>query len=234
MADKKERHFTPFGVAVHPWITRADTKFDTDGVFKAGLSCDPNDEEVAAFIEKLDAELDAFIAGLGDGSITWQGAKLKAPAKLKLHKADLYSEEYEGEEGEEEPTGNIILRVKQKAIVRYKDRKTGEEKEIHKKIALVDAQGRPITGGIAIYGGSIVRFSVLFSPWYRATDGACGVSLKPLACQIKELVSGDANTDYGFGAVDGYTHESGSAPAADSTSSGAYEDEPEDEDEVDF
>lgn len=198
---KRERLMTPFGKAVFPWITRPDTKFDADGVYKSDLQLDPEDSEVREFIDRIEAERDAFLEGLKTGEEEWQGAALKAPAKKKLHAADVFKTEYDEDE---EETGNILITVKQNAVIRWT--KNGKKEQADAKIGLVDAEGQPIKGGVALYGGSTVRFLVTPMPWYRATDGAVGVTLKLVACQIKELVSGDGGGDFGFDSVEGYTH----------------------------
>jgi hypothetical protein len=53
MADNKLEAFTsPIGTAVFPWITKTDTRFNADGVYKTELSVPF--EEAQSFIAKLE------------------------------------------------------------------------------------------------------------------------------------------------------------------------------------
>lgn len=56
---KKNTFVTPKGTAAYPWLTKADTKFSAEGVFKTGLVLDTSaakgfqDEIKAAFVEEF-------------------------------------------------------------------------------------------------------------------------------------------------------------------------------------
>jgi len=56
---KKNTFVTPKGTAAYPWLTKADTKFSAEGVYKTGLVLDTKtakvfqDEIKAAFVEEF-------------------------------------------------------------------------------------------------------------------------------------------------------------------------------------
>jgi len=53
MADRLERITSPKGIAMYPWLTRPDTKWSPDGVYKISLSVPSDDKEVQEFCDKV-------------------------------------------------------------------------------------------------------------------------------------------------------------------------------------
>ena len=54
MADKKS-YTSPKGKLLFPWLTKADTKFDSEGKFKCTLALDPTDEDVLEFVAMVES-----------------------------------------------------------------------------------------------------------------------------------------------------------------------------------
>jgi hypothetical protein len=53
MAGRLERITSPKGIAMYPWLTRQDTKWSPDGVYKISLSVPSDDKEVQEFCDKV-------------------------------------------------------------------------------------------------------------------------------------------------------------------------------------
>lgn len=238
MADAKKNDLikimTPKGVSRFPALTKPDTKFNPDGEYKVGIilpadaiNTDPGkykgqgimamlNEAANSVFEKTKAELEASLPEL-------KGEKLakakKALAELKL--GDLPAKSEYDDDGNE--TGNIILNFKMKA--QRKDKKTGQVKKMAPK--LFDAQGNELTGGVDVWGGSIVKVAGSLNPFYVPGTNTCGVGLRLAAVQVIELRSsggGDA-ASYGFGKEDGYVSDQEPAGAPTGDTDGGEEDE---------
>lgn len=69
-ARPRQRIVSPKGVAVFPRLSKPDTKFDADGVFKTGLRLDKSDPAVADFLHQLEAFASAN--GVGNGKLPWK------------------------------------------------------------------------------------------------------------------------------------------------------------------
>lgn len=173
--------YTPAGIAMYPWITRADTKFNPDGDFRTILRIPA--EEAAPMI----AELEAFYE-----TVKAEESKKLAKGK-KLKEADMPWTPALDDDGNE--TGEIDFKFKTKAKIEVK------KQLIDKVIPLVDAFGKRITDPIAIYGGSKIRVS--FTPKGFNTVVGVGVTLRLEGVQVIDLVSGDSGGDGGFGAYEG-------------------------------
>lgn len=53
MADRLEKITSPKGVAMYPWLTRPDTKWDVEGVYKISVSVPSDNKEVQEFCDKV-------------------------------------------------------------------------------------------------------------------------------------------------------------------------------------
>jgi hypothetical protein len=51
--DRLERATTPKGVAMYPWLTKPDTKWSVEGVYKMSLSVANDDKEALALCDKI-------------------------------------------------------------------------------------------------------------------------------------------------------------------------------------
>ncbi len=174
MTDNTEKDYfvTPYGVAVFPWLNRADTEYDANGQYHLRISIPL--EEAAEFIAEMEAVRDAF----------WDGLP---PAKQKTYNKAACGEVEYDEEGEE--TGNILFKCKMRANVTYKD-KTGKETSFSQKPTIVDEDKNTLRE--LVYSGSILRAKGEYVPYAMASSKSVGVSLRLYGVQVKELVTRDA------------------------------------------
>lgn len=218
MAEKKNRnprYVTDVGVAIYPYLTKPDTKFNADGEYKVKLRLKP-DSTIRDAKGKEVADVQSFIDDM----------MIKAVEKAK--------QENKGRIKEGEPpytiddeTGDLLVNFKLKAQVKPKD---GEP--FSQKPALFDAKGKPITPE-SIWGGSKIKVSFEVVPFYTKMAGA-GVTLRLKAVQVLELVtggSGGSAESYGFGEEEGYEADD---EAADAGFAGTAEEAEEEYEEGDF
>lgn len=209
MAEQPKRqratvHTTPKGVAVFPWITRPDTRFNADGVYQTGLRL--NEEDGQTVLALVSAEHDKNLADVKEKN---KGKKIK--------EADLPIQEELDADGN--LTGNYIARFKLNAQF-----KNGDD-IIKTAPAIFDAKGTKIELD-ALWGGSVIRVAYSIHPYYTATVGA-GVTLRLRGVKVIQLAAGGgASADaFGFGEEeDGYEAETFEAPATASEADGAEED----------
>jgi hypothetical protein len=177
---------SPFGIAQHPWLSKADTKFNADGLFKTGLVMPPS-SETEAFVDFVKAEAQKAFD---------EEAEKMTPAERK--KYTLYCPVEEEQDDQGNPTGNWVAHFKQNALIKRRD-----GTEIVVKIGIKDASGKKDVRK-PVYSGSELR--VMYSPRLVKIASArqVGVRLDFASVQIKVLNSGGPR---GFGAVDGYEEE---------------------------
>jgi hypothetical protein len=153
MANNKQKFVTPKGVAQYPWLTKADTKFNAEGVFKVSLAVPK--AEAKDFADNIKQ---AFVDEFGQSKM----AKAHLPFK-------------------EDEEGNVVFSFKSKI-----------------KPRLFDSQGKPITGDVAVGGGSVIKVSGAFGPYNKGAN--MGVALYLNAVQIIKLVEVSSSP---FGAEEG-------------------------------
>ena len=188
MTDKirYEAFTTPVGEGIFPWITKADTEHDQNGVYHVDLSVPF--EEAADFIAKLERVRDEFVA-------TLPTAKQKALAFKPVYIEEMTRPDYpEGAskeqkaalraEWEGEPTGNVIFRCKMKAKVTTADGSMFEQAPVVVSADTGEKIEQPV------YGGSILRVRGQVVPYTNAAAGIVGISLRMKAVQVIELVTG--------------------------------------------
>lgn len=202
---------TPRGTANYPYLNTPDTKFNPDGDYKVNLALEDN-EANRKFISKLEANRDKLLADFAPAN------EAKAKGK-KVMLADLYEETDEGE---------IILKFKQRAVIRTKAGKT-----FNKKVALFDRHGKPMTDIIGY--GSTIKVCFDMCPYYTPSTKLAGCSLRLVAVQVIDLKSGDGMDD---GSAYGFSEEEGTYEASESEeeSNNVFKDESIDDfedDEVD-
>lgn len=206
MADKRPSYakfLTPAGIAQWPALTKPDTKFDDDGVYKTNMIFEDTPE-----IRKLVATLE----GIRDANFKEATAEMKQaikdapPAKQKklkksladLEVVEVYEEELD-DAGEE--TGRLILKFKLNAVVRPKG------KDAFKQAPnLFDTSKPPVPlKGVDPWSGSTLKIAGEVIPYVMASTGQAGVSLRLKGVQVINLVSGGGKdaAAYGFGAEDG-------------------------------
>lgn len=205
MASAKPKRITytgPSGVFKFPSLTKPDygnEKFPKpDGEFKTRQVVSA--AEAQPLIDKLTPLWEAAIA---EGKEAFAKLPVQNRKKLGALKEQMfYEEEYEGAEGEEQPTGNVIFNFKTK--YKITDKKDGSVR--YNKIGLFDAKGKPLAAGTAIYGGTVGKIAFQVSSYFVAGQGMAGLSLRLSAAQVIELV-GPGNrsaSSYGFGEEEGY------------------------------
>lgn len=182
MTEKKkaERFVSPKGIASYPYLTKPDTKFNTEGEYKVSLLVSGGDASKA--IDFLTEQHKAAVS---------KAKKENAGKRVKESELPFI----------ENDDGTVTFKFKMKAKVTPKKGDTFEQKP-----ALFDAKGKPLTGETKIGGGSVVKVCYEVVPYYTAIAGA-GVSLRLKAVQIIELkeYSGGGNAEsYGFGEEEGF------------------------------
>lgn len=174
---------SPFGVAVHPWLNKPDTKFAAGGagVYQTGLRLEG--AEALKFKEEITAAADAAFAELTE-ELT--------PGERKKWSVYYPFEEEEDDAGN--PTGAIVFDFKQNAEIRLKD---GTTKRV--QIGLQDSAGNDITK--PIFGGSTIRLMYSTRAIPMKSNKQAGVRLDFSMAQVLKLVQGGGGR--GFGKVDG-------------------------------
>jgi hypothetical protein len=195
--------FTSFkGTFKYPKLNEPATKFKAEGEYSVKLVGNAQDATVQALIAQLRPLHEAAVA---------RGKSLIKKGKA-LTVNPLYSEVFD--ETTEEPTGEIEFTFKMAAQGVYKNGpKAGQTWT--RKPGIFDAKGSAMIKAPSIWGGTVgkVSFEVGMDresgePGYFVPGtGACGLSLRLLAVQIIDLVSGGQRTAaaHGFGEEDGYS-----------------------------
>jgi len=158
---------SPKGSAMWCKIDKPNRKFNQKGMFSVDLVCDPEDEKVKAYIEKLEE--------LRDTALEQANRKVKGK---RYSPREVYKEEYD-QDGE--PTGNIVFRFKLNNV--------DDRKAPYNKIILVGpkASAGPIPM-VDIGNGSTIRCVAFANPYAMASDKTVGVSLILEKVQLIELV----------------------------------------------
>lgn len=194
-APKYEAVTTPVGSAVFPWITKADTKFTPEGMYKVDLAIP---EELAGdIIHKLEKVRDEFIATL---PVAQQQALAPRPVYSMEQTRPEYPEDCSDEAKAEikrnhvpEPTGNILLRWKLKSTIH-----AGEHGDGFTQAPVVVSADTGEKIEAPVYDGSLIRVKGQVVPYTNAAGGAVGVTLRMRAVQVVELVTGEGGGDDSF------------------------------------
>lgn len=167
------------GTLSYPYLNAPDTKFNADGEFKAAIICKLSVGKHSQLAEHLENVLNKYI----------DEQKKETGKKLRQHPDGLPFEIDEDE-------GTITFRVKNKV---YENKK--EKHKWSHPIAFFDKDNTPL--GVvkidkdelvasdtipSIGGGTKAVLSVELKPW--AVSGKAGVSLRPLAVKLIEVVEG--------------------------------------------
>lgn len=176
---------TPRVIAMFPWLTKADTKFEPEGLYQSTFILDPEDPAHAEFIEKVNGMMEAAREAAVDRLSKGDG---KAKAKLKtLQQADFFKPEYD-DNGDE--TGRMTFTVRQKRVIRFIDKKTGEKKKVIKNIIFVDSAGNVLKNPPPVYSGSELQVKGPINTYYAADKNAYGLTMKVDVVRIVELAQG--------------------------------------------
>lgn len=202
---------SPFGVAVHPWINKPDTKFNELGLYKVGLLL--SGPEAIAFKEAIDRAaqegFDTIMQEMADQS------KAFTPGERK--KWSLYVPYEEKEDADGNKTGDIEFDFKQNAKIKLRD---GSTKDV--TIAIKDANNSDMHK--PVFGGSVLRTMFAFRPIKMTSSKQAGVRLDFAAVQVRQLGTG-AGGGFNFGVVEGgYTEdqEDQEHAAAEGAAAGDY------------
>jgi hypothetical protein len=166
---------TPKGELVYPHLTKPDTKYDKDGVYRTVLKT-PYNEEAKNFTRKLEELVDEYAHQLDKKT-------KRSPLPFKIN--------------EDEGTLEITLKCKAKGI--RNDGTTWEQKPV-----IFDSKGTPFEPEGVIWGGTVAKISFTPSLYSVAAIGT-GISLRLKAVQIIDLVKGGNSSDtYGFTEEEGH------------------------------
>tara|TARA_Y100000593_G_scaffold45350_2_gene86285 strand:+ start:1731 stop:2330 length:600 start_codon:yes stop_codon:yes gene_type:complete len=168
---------TPAGIAKWAWVSKADTKYNSDGEFKVTLVLEKDAAE--PLINKIEKELKEFYAGL------------KAQGKKKIKEAVRpYGEEVD-DEGD--PTGNVEFKFKSKA-------------KFVPRIPVFDSSGKPMTN-VDVWSGSKIKVNTTLAPYSAGIGEGLSMRLNAVqVIDLVRGTNGTAE-GYGFGEEDGYVHE---------------------------
>lgn len=172
---------SPEGEFLNPWINKADTKFNDDGLYQVDLIVEGEDAQ--DFREALDQEAEVIFAEKTD--------KMTPGEKKKWGKYVPYVLE---EDDEGNPTGRTIFSFKQNAKIKLRD---GTIKNI--KIELRDSDNEVVSA--QVYGGTVGRILYSTRAIEVASTKLVGPRLDFAKVQIIQLSEGSGGG--GFGKVEG-------------------------------
>lgn len=208
---KRPKHISPRGIALFPWLNKADSKFPP-AKFKVTLRVPADKAE--EFIKQIDANTEAYRA---EAMEMLKDPKLKASfkkagkidAKGNPHVHAPYSEVL-NDAGD--ATGEIDFAFS--CPEAGQDKKTG--KTWVNKIVMFNADKKDVTG-VAVWGGSEIKVRCTMNAYLTVLAGL-GTSLRMDAVQIFKLSKGNGATADGFDEEEGEEIE---APSADEGTPGA-------------
>lgn len=221
-AKKLKAQLTPKGIFKFPALHKPDT-YKGDTRYKTDLLLDPNDDEVQAFISKLERIRDEHVEKVKK-YLTDEG-KPGLAKKVKVREVVKDDLDKEGNE-----TGLVYISAAMKA--EYKDKQTGQLKPLRPKF--FDARGQKIKRAPEIWGGTVGRLGVDLMPTLRAADGAWGVGFFLDAVFIIDLKGpgGRDASSYGFKPEDdGYSY---GGEDDDGDTGSEYDAGDDEDDDVDF
>lgn len=161
MAKAKEKLIvSPRASLVFPAIHAPDTKFNSDGVYKADFALNPEDPEAKAFLGKLTDLFDERYAA-------WRAD----PANKKYLKTAKENPVFQDEldkEGDE--TGRILVKAR-----------SGYQPTV------VDSQKTPIAPVPELWGGTVARVAVRPSFYFVPGSKTAGLKIYVEAVQIIEM-----------------------------------------------
>jgi hypothetical protein len=181
---RKEMFLSPFGLALHTHLNRADDKFGAPR-FKTKLILDGADrDEFKGIIDKIVD--DAFV------EFTKDLPKAKAS---KIRKKYPYEEQFD-DDGE--PTGALIFKFIRNAIINGKDGPIERRPPL-----IVDSKRRPLKDPPLIVSGSEIRVAFTKRVWLNDAAQEVGATLDLEKVQIQKLADRASRPDNTFGDVEG-------------------------------
>lgn len=191
-----EAFTSPIGTAVFPWITKADTRYNADGVFKTQLSVPFEDAQ--NFIAALEKARNDFIATLNPQQ---QQQYTAVPVYEDEYSRPEFPAEATDEEKDAiraahtpEPTGNVLFKFKLNKKVTPRD----PEKEAftQEPVVVNAAEGAAVTE--PVYMGSTIRIKGQIAPYTNAMSKTAGITLRMKAVQVIDLVTGSGGSGSSF------------------------------------
>ena len=180
-------HFSPLGTFVHPWLNKADTKYNADGLFHTDL--DASGAEAESVAARIEAASVAYLA---------EYTQEMKPGEAKKWGVYLPFERLEDDEGN--PTGVIRFTFKQNATIKSA-KEPGGVKNI--KIELRDSANKIID--VQVWSGSEGRTLFSMRGVSTVSSKIAGVRLDLAKAQITKLQQSSGGGGNGFGVVeDGY------------------------------
>lgn len=164
----REGFVTPKGTARFPALLIPDTKFSADGEYHVGLVVDPVDPDVSTILDKINELTDEWY------SAVYNVLPMKDKDKASKHIS--VEDEYDQND---EPTGKVILKFRQKPFFKRKD---GTRQDLQPP--LFDAAKKPWPEGKDVNHNALIKVSFLTHPYYVPSTGMCGLKLRIRGVQV--------------------------------------------------
>lgn len=199
---KKPKYISPRGIALFPWLNKADTKFNAEGSFKVTLRVPGTEAE--SFIKLIDTALEEYRpTAMEELKDPKKKASFKKAGKLDASGNPIIHTPYtEVLDDNGDATGDIDFQFK--CPLQGKDKNTG--KTWTNKITMFDAGKKDVTG-VAVWSGSEIKVRCTLNP-YLTTLAGLGVALRLDAVQIFKLAKGNGVSAAGFEEEEGEEIES--------------------------
>lgn len=176
---------SPIGSAMWCKVVEPDYRYNPEGIYEVSLVL--SKDKATPLITQLTNIVDTATKEAKEG----KGDMKLAPNKVKtVTNNEVYKDEYDAEGNE---TGNVVFKFSLKDVDKLPEGKN--------KIAVFNAEGKPIANVPLVGNGSTIRVRGFANPYYMASTNAIGIALKWEALQIIDLVSFSGGE--GFDAVDG-------------------------------
>lgn len=176
---------SPIGSAMWCKVVEPDYRYNPEGIYEVSLVL--SKDKATPLITQLTNIVDTATKEAKEG----KGDMKLAPNKVKtITNNEVYKDEYDAEGNE---TGNVVFKFSLKDVDKLPDGKN--------KIAVFNAEGKPITNVPLVGNGSTIRVRGFANPYYMASTNAIGIALKWEALQIIDLVAFSGGE--GFDAVEG-------------------------------
>lgn len=185
---------TPAAVASWPYLLEPDSKFCKPGepaVYKVDLVLDPENEDHASFITKVNDYYEKCHQDLLDAG---ENVKMRCPSPIQAQ-----------EDKTGEATGLFVLKCKMKSQITSK--KSGKTWDQRPK--MYDAQLNPMEG-VNVGGGSLIKVAGEFVPFNSPRPVGAGITFRLKGVQVLRLVSGmgESADDMGFTSEEnGFVHQ---------------------------
>lgn len=179
---------SPKGKALWCKVTEPDRKFDPEGTLSTTLILDPNEPDVQAFIERLEALQDQ----------AFEETKETLGAKASQVRKRPFYVDHTDQDGNQ--TGNIVFKFALKNVDARKSQGRTSE------IVVVDSHKQPVKPVPLVGNDSVVRVAAFVYPYYMAVSKEIGLSFMWTKMQIIELneyagKSDDFEDEDGFAAT---------------------------------